>query len=265
MKLTTSNLTAAVALSAILAGTPQAFAQAEWSGEGSLTAGSTTGNTETTDIGAGLNVTRDTLKWKQTGELSAQYNETDGDNTADRLFAALQLDRKLENDRWSIYGRGSYEVDQFSGFESRIFLGLGVGYKVWDSEKTKWSLEGGPGFKIDEVSNIPNPDPTFTVVPGVTNDTGGILLGDTEESLAVRAGSRFEHALNDVVTFTNDSDVIWADISTQFTNISAVTAGLSDALSLRVSFDVRHDTDPPMGTEQTDTATRISLVYGLGG
>jgi len=230
---------------------PTALAEPTWTGEGSLSAGSTSGNTETTDLGAGLNLTRDTAKWAQTAELSAQYNETDGENTTDRLFGALQLDRKLENDRWSLFGRGSYEADQFSGFDSRVFLGVGVGYKVLTGEQTTWSLEGGPGYKIDEVSN--------KLIDNV------YVIGETEESVAVRLGSRFAHDLNELVALSNDTDVIWADISTQIVNSTAVTAGLSDALSLRVSFDVRHDTAPPIDTESTDTATRISLVYGIGG
>ena len=44
----------------------------------------------------------------------------------------------------------------------------------------------------------------------------------------------------------------------------AVTAALTGALSARFSVDVRYDTDPPVGFEQTDTATRVSLVYAFG-
>ena len=41
-------------------------------------------------------------------------------------------------------------------------------------------------------------------------------------------------------------------------------AALGAALSARFSVDVRHDTDPPFGFEDTDTATRVSLVYAFG-
>ena len=57
---------------AALLSAPAAIAQAEWSGEGSLSAGYTTGNTETTDAGAGLKATRDALNWRQRAKLKAQ-------------------------------------------------------------------------------------------------------------------------------------------------------------------------------------------------
>lgn len=63
---------------------------------------------------------------------------------------------------------------------------------------------------------------------------------------------------------TNDSSVLYAETSTQIGNSLAVTSALTGALSARFSFDVRYDTDPPLGFEQTDTVTRIALVYAFG-
>ncbi|MEL6757060.1 MAG: DUF481 domain-containing protein, partial [Pseudomonadota bacterium] len=68
---------------------------------------------------------------------------------------------------------------------------------------------------------------------------------------------------NDNVGFTNDTTVLYAETSTQIGNIAAITASLTDTLSARVSFEVRHDTDPVEGFENTDTISRVSLVYGF--
>ena len=247
-----STIVALLGASAMMLCSPLAFADAEWTGEGSLSAGSTTGNTETTDVGAGLTVSRDALNWRQTGELSADYGEADGEENKNRLFGALQLDRKFENPRWTAYGRGSYERDEFSGFDNRAFLGVGVGYQVLTGEATTWSLEGGPGYKIDEIADV-------------FENNVLIAEGFTEESFAFRAGSRFAHAFSDTVSLSNDTDVLYAEVSTQINNSTALTAQLVNNLSARFSYDVRHETDPPLGSEQTDTATRLSLVYGFGG
>lgn len=224
---------------------------AAWSGEGSLSAGYTTGNTETTDVGAGLKFTRDAHTWRQSGEFVVDYGETDGEETRNRLFGAGQVDRKFANERWSAYGRGSYEQDEFSGFDSRIFIGAGLGYQVFMGDKAFWTIEGGPGYKIDEVQDV--------TVDGV------LTPGGTEESLAFRAGSRYAYHFNENVVFSNDTDVLYADVSTQVENRLALTAKLNGNLSARFSYDVSHETDPPIGAEATDTATRISLVYGFGG
>ncbi len=222
-----------------------------WTGEGAFNAGLTTGNTETTDLGLGLKLAREAGLWTTNLEASADFGETDGVQTRNRFFLGGQLDRVLSEKLYA-FGRLSYEQDEFSGFDSRIFLGGGLGYVAIDSESTKWTLEGGPGYRIDELAAEFN---------------GGLLVtpATTEESFAVRGASNFSHALNDKVNFTNDTTVTWADVSTQITNSAAITAQLTDRISGRVSFDVRHDTNPPLGFEETDTATKVGIVYAFGG
>lgn len=238
-----------IALPLLVATTAPAFAQdappPEWTGEGAVNAGVTTGNTETTDFGVAVKLKHQTDVWTQAGEFVADYAETDSIETKNRLFAAGQVDRFLD-ERWSGYGRVSWERDEFSGFDNRYFIGLGAAWKAIDEDATKWTLEGGPGYKVDEVR--------ATLIDPAT----------TEESLGVRAGSRFSHAFNDSVTVSNDTEVVYSQTSTQVTNIVALTANLWGNLSARISFDVRHDTDPLPGFEATDTATKISLVYKIG-
>ncbi|MEM8921426.1 MAG: DUF481 domain-containing protein, partial [Pseudomonadota bacterium] len=205
----------------------------------------------TTDLGLAAKLQRDGGRWRQSGEFTADFGETDGEETKNRLFVSGQLDREF-SERLFAYGRASHEIDEFSGFDSRSFFGLGAGYQAIKRDATSWSLQGGPGLKIDEIEE--------DVVNGVV-----VTPAETEESVAVRAASNFSHAFNPNVTFSNDTSAIYADVSTQVSNTTALTSSLFGNLSARVSFDVRYDTDPPAGTESTDTATRVSLVYPLGG
>jgi putative salt-induced outer membrane protein len=246
MKLKTLAIAACAALMAApaLAQTPAAPA---WTGEGTFGAGLTTGNTETTDVSAGLKLKHTGAVWTQSGELSAEYGETDSTETRNRIAAAFQLDRSF-NDRLRGYGRLAYERDEFSGFENRTFAGVGVAYDVIKSEPTTWTLQGGPGYRIDEIR-------ARTIAP--------VAPSRSEESFAVMAGSRFKHQINERVALTNDTDVIYTDVTTQVVNGLALTFDLSGNLQGRISYDVRHDTDPPLGFEKTDTATRFSLVYKL--
>jgi putative salt-induced outer membrane protein len=234
-------------IAASFAGAALAEAQT-WKGEGSASAGVTTGNTETTDVGIGAKLTRETELWRTGIEAFADYGEIDGAESKNRLFFAGQVDRNF-SERVYGFGRASYERDEFSGFENRIFAGGGLGYHILMGDVTTWAVEGGPGLKIDKVRDITTP----VAVPG-----------STEESLAWLAASRFAHAFNDNVKLTNDTSVLYAETSTQIGNSLALTAALSSALSARISLDVRHDTDPPLGFEDTDTATRVSLVYAFG-
>lgn len=225
-----------------------------WSGEGSLSAGVTTGNTETTDLGLGVDVARDLNLWTIGVQATADYGETDGAETKNRIFLGSNLDRQI-NDRLFGFGQLSYERDEFSGFESRAFIGGGLGYEVLNGDVTQWTVRGGPGLKIDEIEAVLD---TTTVPATVLSEA------TTEESFGATAQSNFGHQFNDNVAFTNDTSVLYAETSTQIGNIAALTATLTNTLSARVSFEVRHDTDPVDGFESTDTISRVSLVYGFG-
>jgi putative salt-induced outer membrane protein len=210
-----------------------------WSGEGTLTAGFTTGNTETSDLGIGLKLARTEAGWRQALDFNAEYGETDGLETRNRVAAGLQIEREL-NPRTFLFGRGAHEVDAFSGFDSRTFRGGGIGYRVLDAEGTKWRLEAAPGWRRDELAS-----------------------GATETSAALRLASAWTHTVNTAVGLSLDTTVNVADVSTQFSNVASLTAQLSERLAARASFELRTESDPLPGLEQTDTATRLSLVYGF--
>ena len=211
-----------------------------WTGEGTITAGYTTGNSETTDIGAGLKGARQFDAWRIKGTAAYDYGENSGIKSRDRWAISAQLDRDL-SDRFFVYGRGSYEEDAFSGFDSHTFLGVGAGYKLLVGEMTTWTIEGGPGYRRDVLTST----------------------GLSEEKLGARAGSAFAHKFNDSVALTNDTEWAYSDVSTHLSNITALTAKLTDILAARVSFEVRNESDPPAGRKATDTATKFSLVFGF--
>ncbi|MEZ5947052.1 MAG: DUF481 domain-containing protein [Hyphomonas sp.] len=224
-----------------------------WTGEGSLSAGFTTGNTETKDLGLGLKLNKEAGVWTYGLEAAADYGEIDGLESKNRLFAGLNVDRAI-NDKLFGFGRVSHERDEFTGFESRSFVGGGLGYHIYDGDKVKWTVRGGPGLKIDEVRAYDTVD---------VNNLPVTVPAETVNSFGAVAGSEYSYTFNDNVSFSNTTGVLYAKESTQLTNSAALTAALTSKISARVSFDVRHDTDPPIGFESTDTATRVSLVYAF--
>ncbi|MEZ5985535.1 MAG: DUF481 domain-containing protein [Hyphomonas sp.] len=240
---------------ACAAGTAQAEDGATdgWSGEGSLSAGYTTGNTDTKDFGLGLKLNKKSGLWDFGIEASADYGEIDGEESKNRIYTGLNADR-LINDRLFGFGQVSYERDEFTGFESRTFVGGGLGYHIFDGDKTKWTVRGGPGLKIDEVRAYETVD---------VNNLPITVPDETVNSFGAVASSAFAYKFNENVGFSNDTSVIYAEESTQLSNTAALTAALTSKMSARVSFDVRHDTNPPAGFESTDTATRVSLVYAF--
>lgn len=222
-----------------------------WSGEGSFSASNSTGNTETTDLGVGLHMTYKNGRWISVIDAQADYGETDGDETENRSYLAGTIDYQLA-DRLFAFGKTSYERDEFSGFESRLFVGGGLGWKIFDTDALTWSVRGGPGFKIDETR--------ASIEDGVI-----VEEAETVESLSVIGNSQFDYAFNDNVSLSNATSILYAEESTQFSNTIALTAALTNSLSGRLSYEWRHDTEPPEGYENTDTTTRVSIVYKFGG
>src|SRR3546814_10813570 len=62
--------------------------------------------------------------------------------------------------------------------------------------------------------------------------------------------------------FSQDASAFLADNSS-FVSTSALTTRLFGALSSRLSFDVRHETEPPAGSVKTDTVSRVTLLYSF--
>lgn len=238
------RLASLAALAAVPALPAMAQTEDKWTGEGAFSAGFTTGNTETRDAGVAIKAKHVGGDWTQVGELAFDYGDTDEVETKNRFFAAGQIDRSF-GDQWSGYTRLTGERDQFSGFEHRYFLGVGAAFKAVDTPATKWTLEGGPGYKVEDLRATPT------------------TLASTEESISGRAASRFSHDFNERVKFTDTTEVVTSDTSTQVSNSAALTANIMGNLSARVSLDVRHDTNPLVGFEPTDTATKFSLVYKI--
>lgn len=250
--MTTSRIAIAATTAAFFGWASAAAQDGGWSGEANFSANANTGNTESTDIGVGVKLARELGRWTHAGGVQYDYGEADEVETKNRFFGEYQLDYQL-TDRAYTFGRGSYEVDEFSGYDSRIFLGAGLGYDVIQRDTVTWSLQAAPGFRIDEIRQVLDTDAVTVLVPE-----------ETQESFAVNFGSRYSNQLNDAVTLSNDSDVTWSDESTILFNNLALTAQLMSSLSARFGVEVTHDTDPPIGSEETDTTTRAALVYTLG-
>ena len=212
-----------------------------WSGEGNLGAGITTGNTDTVDVGVSLKIAKEFGPWKVSADGGYDFGQVDGVDNRNRWWVGSQLQRDF-SDRLYGFADVSYEEDQFSGFDSRLFLGVGAGYHVFKEKPLTWSVEVAPGYRRSVLDTIPSV---------------------TANDVAVRGSSKFAYDFNENVVFTNDTDVVWSDTSTQTVNTAAVTAQLTERISGRVSFQVRHETDPPLGFVSTDTATRVSVVYGF--
>ena len=76
---------------------------------------------------------------------------SDGSVTnAERWEVRGQSDHAF-TDRAYWFGAERYEDDRFSAFEFQASLSTGLGYKIVDTERTKFWVQGGPGHRFAEI------------------------------------------------------------------------------------------------------------------
>lgn len=212
-----------------------------WSGEAALTGSKTTGNTETTDVGLGLDLTKTDGEWRNKFNASIDYGKTAGIKNRQRFVLGYQIERDF-NDRLFGYANADYFNDDFGAFETGYFVGGGLGYKLVLPEPLAWDITGGAGYRSQKTQGP---------------------LSVTANEFALRGGSEIDYQFNDAVSAYNNSEIVWSDSDTYIWNETGLTAQLMGNLAARASFRVDNHSTVPLGREKTDTITRIGVVYTM--
>ncbi len=207
-----------------------------WSGEGELGVAYTTGNTKDFGVSASIGLRKDGLQFRHKLRGLVDRQKTNGVLTRDRSLADYELNYKF-NERLYAYGLGGWERNRFAGYSRRFSESFGAGYSVFDSDDLRLDVTAGPALQQTRY-----------------------IDGRRENEATARAGAELAWAIRDDLKLSETAAVFFGS---QWTSTTALTFAINDALSSRASFDIIHEIDPPFGRRATDTATRLSLVYGF--
>lgn len=225
-----------------------------WSGKGQLGYVMSRGNSDTDAANAKIEVYLLRDDWKHNLLLDGLYGRSAGIASAQRWDARLQSNYTF-TPRWFAFGALSYENDRFSGFQYQATGSGGLGFKVFDSDRTKLSLQAGVGYR----SLRPE---TVTKDPG----TGAVIartpLG-TETEVVATPGLDFTHQFNASTKVTDKLMSESGSTNTSLRNDVALEVKMSKKLSLAAGFSVLKNTNPPVGVKQTDTITTLNVVYAF--
>lgn len=212
-------------------------ATSPWSGEFDLGVSAKTGNTESTDLSARLRAKHQAGRWHHALRVGASY-ETESSRTIDESYLAqFQSDYDL-SERSYLFGVIRGERDRFSGFDYQTSFSAGYGYRVWISERGYLDVEAGPGVRRSKL------------------DTG-----QRETEFVGRFRGELQVALTQNAEFNQEVTVITGSENTETQSISSVTAGITNAMALRLSLEVDRNSSVPAGTKRTDTTSTASVVY----
>lgn len=210
-----------------------------WKGEGQAGGFISTGNSDDVGVAVALSFAKETLRWRHDVKLSGDYQQSDGATSRERYFAGYAGQWKL-NGRAFVAMSVSGEADRFAGFRSRFAESVGIGYRVLDRPDLRLDVQAGPALR--QINYIDH---------------------DDEIAFSGRLGGDLSWTLRPGTVFTQNATLFVDSVSSTFNSTTALTTKLQGRLSGRASFDIRHETEPPTGREQTDTTSRVSLVYSF--
>ncbi len=219
---------------------PGMLALSPWEGKISASGVLSSGNSENAAVGVALDAARTAGAWKHNVKGYFDLGESKGVTSQKRWGASYKLDYNF-GERTYAYGRVSYDEDEFSGFDYRLFGGAGLGHYFVKSEPFSWKVEGGPGYRYSPISG------------STAAESELAAYGATEIDWIIREGLKFDQDVN----------VTWTEPTTTIQSVTSLTTKLWGDLATGLSFEYRYETDPPAGRENTDTIAKASLIYGF--
>lgn len=199
------------------------------------------GNSDSADVGVGANFDYYDGTNGYGLELNYTYSEDAGTTTEDSLFYDFQYTRDFTPKTYG-FAKVQGTVDEFSAYESDTFVGVGVGYWIYDRPDIQWAVQGGPGYRVANLDSA--------------------LDGDFEEG-AISLSSMYTYNFTDNMFLTNDTDVVGSDSDTVVLNELGLNVRMTNSLALRTSIATEYHTDPQPGYEDTDNTFGVSLVYNF--
>lgn len=210
-----------------------------WERKAELSLVATGGNTDTQTLGLGASVVFRPGDWTTEARTAFVRSETNDLETAKSFIVDLREALAL-TPRVELFGRYGYLANPFAGIDHRSTIDGGVGYKVLLGPIHTLRVDAGLGYSRE--SRAVGEDQSFALANFGTAYTWQI--SKTAD-------------LTDSAVFTTpfDNGEAW-----RFGNAFAVTAALTQVLSLKLSHDVKVNNSPVPGFEKTDRFTSVALV-----
>jgi putative salt-induced outer membrane protein len=220
-----------------------------------------TGANKSKDIKVGFDANYTKDLWRHTLNFDALTSKTEIDDsngdenyqkTAQEWKIVGQTNYTIDTERSNyIYGKASYDNNDFGGFESKSSISAGWGRRWFESKNGTFDADIGPGYNSDAVR---------------LEDTNGNEYTETKGAFIVQAQALYTRKINEHVEFKQELVIQHATKSGEnsyYNAESSLTTKLISTLQLKVSFKVDHNTEVDDDKENTNTQTSVTLVYSF--
>lgn len=212
-----------------------------WTGTAGAGLALTSGNSDTLTFNVAFDLTRDP-KTRNLTKYKGLYirGQQDGDATVDRTALAFRDEYTL-TPRTFVFGQIEYLRDTFKLIDYLVAPTAGIGFKVVNTEATKFTIDAGGGIVWEK-----NPG------------------SDVRTSGAVSAGEKVEHALSATSTLKHATTALWkADDFADglYTFSIGLATKVTETVQLSVDLlDTFKNKPPTAATKKNDVALVTSLA-----
>lgn len=209
-----------------------------FSGEAELGYTQLSGNTDSRTLIGKSQLTWLRDRWTHQLRGGVRHVSRDGEASAEQYHLTGRERYDLEGPHY-LFGFTRWEKDRFSGYDQQLAAIAGYGRELIGGERHRLSLEAGPGYRHDRIDSEPN------------------------ASLAVAYGALAWHLeATETTTLDQELSVESTDDNTTSRSLSSLTARLNSRLAMRLSHEIKRNSQPPEEAEaRTDHTSRVTLLY----
>jgi putative salt-induced outer membrane protein len=208
-----------------------------WAGKATLGYLATSGNTNNSNLNAGFEVSYTKGSWVHSFRAEA-INATEDDVTTTEAYQSGWKSERNFDEHNYMFGELVWRKDRFSGYDEQFSETIGYGRRLVDREKHKLNAEIGGGARQSELSD-----------------------GTEEDETILRAGLNYKWLISDTAMFSQVLAVESGSENTYTESVTKLSAALVGNLALVASYTIKNNSDVPVGTENTDKFTALSLEY----
>ncbi len=210
-----------------------------WAGTASLGYLSTAGNTDTTSYNTAFEVSYTHSSWVHTLTGAANGADESDTTTAEAYQAGWKSDYNFSETSF-LFGQLNWRKDRFSGVDQQTSAAAGYGRRLIDKPAHLLSAEIGAGYRSLDFADNTSGDSTILTL-----------------------GMKYTWTFSETSNFQQDIAVESGSDNTFIESVSAVRARLLGDFAIVFSYTVRHNTDVPVDSKNTDRLTAVSLEYAF--
>ncbi|TNF34119.1 MAG: DUF481 domain-containing protein, partial [Gammaproteobacteria bacterium] len=172
--------------------------------------------------------------------LEVLKTSTDNVTSADSLVFKEKSQYSLTEKSYA-FGKLRYEDDKFSGFDYQAALTFGFGSRFIENDAHVLDASIGAGYRSSKDA----------------------ATQETHDEAVVSADAKYEYKISSTATFSQAVLIESGEDNTHSESETVLKTRINGNLSSKITYQIKHNSDVPVGIEKTDKILAVSLVYSF--